>query len=162
MTVTNAEIASRFRQFETIVNVQKDLINKYDWMRAQRICYAVEAVWKALQEKYQMSANELTPGRVTGMGIIFKLDPNQLARIDLSTIDAMLDANIKIWDDEVHPSTEGGLDFNGRRAGYHFQSSVRAELNHIWYLFLIREWFGKTKELLAVEEAVKNLPQYLI
>ena len=61
--------------------------------------------------------------------MFIKINETKIARFDLSTVNAMLDAEISIWECAIDPWIEQGMEFNGRREGYRNQISLRTALN---------------------------------
>lgn len=92
-----------------------------------------------------------------------RINPKEASEIDLKTMNAMLDAHISVWEDEIPPSTEPDTRGFGREAGFYPQISLREALNisdsNIFnHTFLFGEaWgplFGKDESLVNVENAL--------
>jgi hypothetical protein len=93
-------------------------------LKGQKIRAALDRLFRATIEQNPEGAE--IPERFTRN---LKLDSKQVAELNLTTVDAMLDAQIDVWESGIDPWTEGGMEFNGRRAGYHTQISLRRALN---------------------------------
>lgn len=88
------------------------------------------------------------------------IDPKQVEKLDLSTIQKMLNVEVREWEDEVYPWREGGMEFDGSKAGYYRKNSLRTALNlsrHNIFNILGGSFgplWGKTR---ALEEVEKEL-----
>ena len=144
VVMMNIEITERFKQlYDVVINLDVDEV------RTKKITQAINRIYRALRDKYQISAD--IPLRN------YTLNPQQLNAADLSTIEAMLDIKIQKWRQGVPYALHDGMQFNGIPAGFVTYNSLREELNAVWYIPFCRDWFGKTSELITVEKAVKQI-----
>jgi hypothetical protein len=124
--------------------------------KGREIWWAVTRLFAATIEKYPQGVD------ISHQPTAIKINKEQVAKIDLSTIDAMLDAEISIWEDAIAPSREQGMEFDGQRAGYYSKISLRTALNisrnNIFNSIGGSTWgpiWGKTKTLESVEKALR-------
>ena len=124
-----------------------------DQWKVKKIREALDRLCRATIEKYPQGVEIRSR-----LWSFIELDNEEIAEIDLTTADAMLDAEISIWESEIAPSIEQGMEFDGRRAGYRTQISLRTALNiaryNIFNSFLWGTWgplWGKSEALELVE-----------
>jgi len=125
--------------------------------KAQEIMQALKRLFRATIQKYPTGVeirNRITP--------LTHINTEQVAELNLTTVETILDAEISVWECEIAPWTEQGMEFRGRSAGYRKQISLRTALNisrgnifnfgsGTWGPF----WGGKAKALAEVEEELK-------
>lgn len=140
----------QFQKIEAAVNPEiKRLMPSYDYMgssraKAQEIMAALTRLHAFIDPQADIV---LKP----------KIDPDSVELIDISTIDAMLDAKFSVWETETHPWVEGDMEFDGSPEGYFEKLSLRQALNISRNNIFPGHWgpiWGKAKALENVENAL--------
>lgn len=90
-----------------------------------------------------------------------KINSSESSKINFSSIASMLNARISSRVSEIPPSTEQGMEFSGRRAGFERQLSVAEALNiatnNVFNIFGMGNWgplWGKARALENVENTI--------
>lgn len=131
--ITKTDAVDLYKTIESATQIQiKRLLPTPDYTgnsraKAQKIIAAIDRLCQAVIYKYKLSKEECSDFY---QKVSFeKIEEGPIDAMDLSTIDTMLDAKINHWESEIEPWSEQGMDFNGRRAGYAKQISLRQALN---------------------------------
>jgi hypothetical protein len=91
--------------------------------KAQKIMSALDRLYRMVVQKNPEF--EKTHKRHT----YIQIDPKESSKFDFSSIEAMLNAKISVFEDEIPPSIEQGMEFNGQRAGFYSKISLYTALN---------------------------------
>ena len=123
--------------------------------KAGKIQDALSRLRESILIKMDINSNS---DYVNGM----ELNISEIPRKTFSTIDEMLDFKISAWEPEIPPSIEGGLEYNGSRAGFKSKLSLRQALNlarnNIFGSNFGPLW-GKSSALLVVEKQLSSEPE---
>lgn len=121
----DATILSNYNRILQAAEVESERLLPHDSSRskAQAINAAISRLYLMTVQKYPTAG---IPSRFTGL---VKIDPKEASEIGLKTINAMLDARISEWEDEIPFTIEQGMELPGRSAGFSKQLSLRQALN---------------------------------